>query len=85
MPIDRPLTDREWRARDDARTLAVAEEIKQDKARLSNAKVAASKMLEEQKEETKALSKVAGRQAKGIQAKGIVDRILTNHNVFQKI
>jgi hypothetical protein len=53
------LSDAEWQAKDDARTLAEAEEIKMDKERLERAKVAANKILEEKKEEAKAMAKVA--------------------------
>jgi hypothetical protein len=53
------LSDAEWQAKDDARTLAEAEEIKMDKERLERAKAAANKILEEKREEAKAMAKVA--------------------------
>lgn len=90
MRPDAPLTEADWRARDDARTLAVAEEIKADKARMDNATEAAVKMLEEEKKELVAISKVARkrpprssnaprkRSTRGSQTN-------TGYNVFSKI
>lgn len=49
-----------WRARDDARTLSRAEEIKADKARLEYAKKEAQTMMEERAKELRGLCKVAG-------------------------
>lgn len=40
-------TEAEWRRQDDARTLAQAEEIKADPARLNGAQQAAQRMIEE--------------------------------------
>ena len=51
--------EKEWQAKDDARTLATAEVVKNDSARLSAAKVAARVMAEEEKEEAKAMTRVA--------------------------
>lgn len=56
------LSDRDWRAKDDARTLAEAEVIKQDKDRLIAAQDAAKRMAEEKNEEARAMKKVAGRK-----------------------
>jgi hypothetical protein len=52
--------EREWRAQDDARTLATAEVVKNDPTRLSAAKVAAKRMAEEEKDSAKAMTRVAG-------------------------
>ena len=48
-----------WEARDDARTLARAEEIKADKERLSRAKEGAKEILKEEADRLKGLSKIA--------------------------
>jgi len=56
-----PVSDKEWRARDDADTLARAEEIKDDEARLATAKAAATKMAEDKAEEAEAMRKVAAK------------------------
>jgi len=42
-----PADDKDWMARDDARTLALAEEIKANAARLKAAAAQAKKMLAE--------------------------------------
>lgn len=55
----RPLTDEEWRARDDARTLAEAELIKSDSERMNVAQEAALKMADENKEEKEAMEGIA--------------------------
>jgi hypothetical protein len=55
MPVD----DKTWRARDDAHTLAMAEEIKADSARLKAAAAQAKKMLAEKEREAKAMAKLA--------------------------
>jgi len=57
--ITEPISDTDWRARDDARTLAIAEEIKDDEARMNAAKSAAAEMLKESAKETRAIAKVA--------------------------
>ena len=51
--------DKKWQRREDARTLARAEEIKADKERLKNAHIGAKEILEEEAERLKGLSKVA--------------------------
>lgn len=53
-------SEQEWEAESDARSLATAMEINGDSARLKRAQVAAKRMVEEQKEESKNLSKIAG-------------------------
>lgn len=91
MPlIEKPMTEAEWQARDDARTLARAEEIKADESRLQTAQDAAKKMLDEQRDEAKALSKVAGRGSRnntGRQPalKQRQGRPSSTHNVFRRI
>jgi membrane protein involved in colicin uptake len=58
----REKTEAEWQAEDDARSLAQAEEIKADKARLDKAQSAAKRMADEEAERAKAMRKVAGRK-----------------------
>ena len=62
MPTN--LSDKEWKQRDDARTLAEAEKIKTDPARSKGAQVAAKKMLKEQQQETSAIAKIASGKTK---------------------
>ena len=52
--------DLKWRAREDARSLARAEEIKADKERLTLARVHAHELLNEESERMSGLKKVAG-------------------------
>ena len=61
MYSTRPVDPEEakWQRRDDARTLARAEEIKADKERLKNAHIGAKEILEEEAARLKGLSKVA--------------------------
>lgn len=79
-----PVSERDWQARDDARTLARAKEIEADQKRLDAAKVQARVMLEEEKKELSALSKVAGKPIKqassemtkpGTASKGVSGRV----------
>ena len=51
--------DKRWQAESDARTLAEADVIKQDKPRLDAAATAAQRMAEKQREEAAAMSRVA--------------------------
>jgi hypothetical protein len=62
MRPDTIASEKEWQARDDARTLAYAQEIADDPTRLQAAKAAARKMVDESTEETANLRKVAGKQ-----------------------
>jgi hypothetical protein len=62
--LSEPKTDREWQARMDAETLAQAEKIKADKARLEAAQKQAKLMANDKREEATAMSKIAG-QASG--------------------
>ena len=59
MIADTPKTDAEYQAQWDAETLAGAEEIKADEARLKAAQARAATMAEEKEEQAKAMSKVA--------------------------
>lgn len=61
MSFASPVSDKEWRARDDADTLARAEEIKGDEPRLKTAQAAATKMAEDKREEAAAMTKVAAK------------------------
>lgn len=63
--LDEPKTDREWQARMDAETLAQAEKIKADKARLDAAQAEATKMAEDKQDEAAAMKKIAGAKGKG--------------------
>lgn len=63
MISEQPKTEAEWQAEDDARTLAQAEVIKQDKARLEKAQSAAEKIAAEERERAKAMAKVAGKKS----------------------
>ena len=60
----RPVDPEElkWQRRDDARTLARAEEIKADKERYDGAKIGAKEILEEETARLNGLNKVAGRK-----------------------
>ena len=51
--------EKEWRAQDDARVLAEAEQIKRDPGRMKSAAVAATKMAAEAKKHADSMSKVA--------------------------
>lgn len=61
IAISKSMKDdhKRWQAEDDARTLASAMAIKADKARVSAASGAAKKMLDEQRERTAGLAKIA--------------------------
>lgn len=58
-----PIAEAEWEAQDDARSLARAEQIKADPARLKAAQEAAKKLVKERREDIAAFSKVAGKQS----------------------
>lgn len=60
--------EKKWRAQDDARMLAEAEQIKQDQTRLDAARQAAKEMADEETERAKAMRKVAGRKTGGGQS-----------------
>ncbi len=55
------LSDKEWEARNDARTLADSEAIKEDVTRLGAAQAAAKKMADEQQEELDNIKTIAKR------------------------
>jgi hypothetical protein len=87
--------DKRWRAEDDARTLASANVILEDKPRLSLAKKAAVRMAEEERDRAKAMTKVATTKKvvsgdnesnpKRTVRKRKSSPKKTSHNVFQKI
>ena len=58
--------DLKWQGRSDARTLAEAEAIKADKARLENAKKEAKSMVAEREKELNGIRKVAGKSQKRV-------------------
>ncbi len=60
IAVPKPMTEAQWRARDDARALMEAEKIKKDPKRLKAAKAAAKAMLEEAQEQVAAAKKFAG-------------------------
>lgn len=51
--------EKKWQAQDDARTLATAEAIKNDAARMRAAKREAKKMAEEQEQQAMAMKTIA--------------------------
>jgi hypothetical protein len=51
--------EKKWQAQDDARTLAMAEAIKNDTARMRAAKREAKKMAEEQEQQAMAMKTIA--------------------------
>ena len=57
-----PLSDKDYKARWDAETLASAKEIEADPTRLSKAKTAAQSMADDEAKKTKHLRQVAGRK-----------------------
>lgn len=59
IALSRAAQDRLWREQEDARTLASAEEILKDKARLAGAKKQARVMAKEQEKQLKSIRKVA--------------------------
>ncbi len=60
MPRRTLTTDeKRWQAEDDARTLAAANVILQDKARIKKAQTAAERMAKEERERAAAMTKVA--------------------------
>ena len=58
--------DLKWQGRSDARTLAEAEAIKADKARMENAKKEAKIMIAEREKELNGMRKVAGKSQKRV-------------------
>lgn len=52
-------TEQDWRKESDARTLAEAERIKNDPARMKGAQTAAKKMIEDQQKDLQSLLKVS--------------------------
>lgn len=59
--------DRRWMRRDDARTLANAEEIKADKERYKQAKIGAREILDEENRRLDGMAKVAGQKVHYVQ------------------
>ena len=55
--------EKKWQRRDDARTLARAEEIKADKERYKGAMIGAKEILEEETKRLNGLTKVAGKKS----------------------
>ena len=61
--------DLKWQGRSDARTLAEANAIKADKARLENAKKEAKSMIAEREKELNGMRKVAGKSQRKVNNK----------------
>ena len=80
LDYDQPISNDDWRARDDATTLARAEKIKSDPGRLEKARLQAAKLLEEEKRDISNLRKVAGGKMKDP-----VQKDTPSFNVFEKI
>ena len=85
-----PKTDAEYEAKWDAETLAKADLIKKNPARLSKAQDAAAKIADQEREEANAMSRVAGRKRSSGTGSGGSERKSSEqkpsgHNVFQKI
>jgi hypothetical protein len=86
--------DKKWEREDDARTLARSEEIRSDKARLSNAVKEAKVMAKVKEKEAQAMNKIASRNtaktpprntAKKTAAKGTGATVKSNTNLpFRK-
>jgi len=97
MAIPMTAQDKKWRAQDDARTLAVSEEIKNDKACLKLATDAAAKMAEDDRKRAIAMQKVAGKKTTPLEKKKPANRksrkpsgsgpkkSTSNHKTFQRI
>lgn len=84
--------EREWRAQDDARALAESEVIKADAIRLKEAKVAAARMAEEERDKASAMVRIARMRGKGQVVEGKekvkskkVKVSVAKHNVFNRI
>jgi len=82
---DKPKSQKEWQAEDDAHTLARAEAIRADSSRHQAAKSAAQKMLDDEREDVRLLSKVAGRRAPRKQSGGTATSGGGGFNVGKRI
>ena len=60
MTLSMADNDKKWKAENDARTLADAIAIQQDKKRMAEARKAARRMLKEKKDEAVGMAQVAG-------------------------
>lgn len=94
MSYDRPVTadEKRWRAEDDAHTLARAEEIKDDKARMDAAAQAAKRMADEEAERMKNMRKVARKKPSTSSTPKTSKRVVKkpakgpdSFNIFQRI
>ena len=86
--------EKRWRAEADAHTLAESEVIKNDQARLTEAKKAAKRMAEEERKKASAMTKVSGMKKNegGSKKKSATKRKSgstrkrgATHNVFTKL
>lgn len=85
--------EKEWRAQDDARILADSEVIKADATRLKDAKSAAAKLADEERDKASAMGRIArmrktrlpseGREESKPKARKVKPKNV--HNVFNRI
>jgi len=92
MAVALSPSDKKWRAQDDARTLATAEEIKMDSARLNLAQSAAKTMAEEEAKRAQAMRKIAGQKKGSTSSKKPAKKkskgsgsTANKHNTFKRI
>ncbi len=71
----RTQTPDEWQMRDDARTLAEANEIMSDRQRHANAVKMAKKMAVEEDKRQRSMKKVAGMKITGNEVKSTTERV----------
>lgn len=88
--LEQPKSNDDYQAEWDAQSLAEAEKIKGDPARLEKAQTAAVRLAEEEREKANAMRKVAGRKrssgaGSGGSKKTSGKAMPGNYNVFQKI
>ena len=62
MLNEMPKTDAEWRAEEDARTMAEADIIGKDASRLAAAQTAAKRLIEEKEKEAAGLKKLVDKK-----------------------
>lgn len=94
--MEQPISEKDYRSRWDAETLAGAKEIEADPARLAKALTAATKLAEEDSKKARHMRQVAGRKKSGGNGSPYAQPQNSNkrnqksgiggtHNVFQRI
>lgn len=63
--VPAPMSDKDWQAEDDARTLMNAKVIEADRRRVNAACKAAKRMASEKEKEARAIASVAKRKKRG--------------------